>query len=64
MLKNPFKVGDMVYLMNDVNKEIYRVYAIYSPTMLSLCLLDYETEQDYQVNVKEIAKCPKEKNVK
>lgn len=54
MSKNPFKVGDKVrYLGSD--PRIFYVYAIYSPTKVSLGLYAYpDTEQDYQVDIKEI----------
>jgi hypothetical protein len=48
-----FKVDDRVRYKND--KRIFRVYAIYSKTKVSLGLYDYpDTEQDFQTDIKEI----------
>ncbi len=54
--KNPFKPGDKVrYKRND--DGIYIIYAVYSPTRVSLGLKDYpDTEQDMQTNITEIVK--------
>jgi hypothetical protein len=55
--KNPFKVGDMVFYKDDIRIGVYKVHEVYSDTMVSLGLLDYpDTEQDYQVNIKDIIK--------
>ena len=54
--KNPFKPGDKVKY-KDGDPIIYYVYAVYSPTKLSLGLADYpDTEQDYQTDIKDIKK--------
>lgn len=51
--ESQFKVGTKVRFKND--SEIYTIYAVYSDTMVSLGLLEYpDTEQDTQVNVKEL----------
>lgn len=53
-MKNKFKVGQKVRY-KDGDKNIYKVYAIYSKTKVSLGLKDYpDVEQDYLVNIKDI----------
>ncbi len=57
--KNPFKVGDKVKY-KDGDKRIFRVYAIYSDTKVSLGIADYpDIEQDYQIDIKDIKKVNK-----
>lgn len=49
-ISKPFRVGEKVILKDD--GETYRIYAIYSPTEVSLGLLDYpDVEQDYTTPV-------------
>ena len=53
-MKNPYRVGQKVKYHDD-DVHIYSVYAIYSPTTLSLGLLGYpDTEQDYRTHIKDI----------
>jgi hypothetical protein len=55
-MKNPFKQGDKV-IYKDGDKRIFQVYAVYSPTKVSLGLYDYpDTEQDCQIDIKDIKK--------
>lgn len=51
-----YKIGDKVrYIKN--NDGIYKIYAVYSKTHVSLGLKDYpDIEQDFQTNIKEIIK--------
>lgn len=52
--KNPFKAGDKVRY-NDGDPRTFIVYAIYSPTEVSLGLADYpDTEQDVMTSINEI----------
>lgn len=54
--KNPFKAGDLVQY-KDGDPRIFTVYAVYSPTDVSLGLADYpDVEQDIMTNINEIEK--------
>jgi len=59
-MKNPFKSGDKVKYKDEIGtpmESIFIVYAVYSPTKISLGLRDYpDTEQDYQTDIKDIVK--------
>ncbi len=54
--KNGIKAGDKVKYL-DGDPHVYRVYAVYTPTKVSIGLRDYpDTEQDFMTNIKEIQK--------
>jgi hypothetical protein len=54
--KNPYERGNKVKY-KDGDPRIFYVYQVYSPTSVSLGLADYpDTEQDYQINIKDIKK--------
>jgi hypothetical protein len=56
IMKNTFKIGDKVKY-KDGDNRIFRVYDIYSNTMVSLGLYDYpDIEQDNQTNINNIIK--------
>lgn len=53
---NPFKAGDKVRY-KDGDPRIFTVYAIYSPTEVSLSLYHYpDIEQDYMTDINKIEK--------
>lgn len=60
MFNNPFKSGDKVKYKDEIGTEresIFSVFAIYSPTKVSLGLRDYpDTEQDFQTHIDKIVK--------
>jgi len=59
-MKNLFKSGDKVNYKDEIGtpmESIFRIYAVYSDTEVSLGLRDYpDTEQDYLTNIKDIVK--------
>lgn len=53
-MKNPYKEGDKVKY-TDGDPRTFTVYAIYSPTTLSLAIYRYpDTEQDYIIDIDKI----------
>jgi len=55
-MKNPFKAGQKVRYKEGDN-DIFVVYAVYSPTKVSLCLKGYnDAEQDYLTDINKIVK--------
>jgi len=60
MKANPFKSGDQVIYKDELGtprESVFRVYAVYSDTKVSLGLRDYpDTEQDYLTDIKKIIK--------
>jgi len=53
---NPLAPGDRVRYV-DGDPRIFTVYAVYSPTGVTLGLADYpDTEQDWQTDISEIEK--------
>jgi hypothetical protein len=63
--KNPFKSGDKVRFRKDALQRVYTVHTIYTPTSVSLGLYGYpDTEQDNQVDVKDIKKVIRKKGGK
>jgi len=58
--KNPFLAGDKVKYKDELGtpiESVFRVYAVYNETKVSLGLRDYpDVEQDFLTNISDIVK--------